>query len=404
MKKIYLVFIFIPILFLFLPVFCYSQSFDSRVTAWRGFNYTNVTSKTSPHSITPLNVGGGIGDSLGAYLIQLHDSLIGLIVGSGSLQAAINVSNVVNNLSFGNNSFSLSNTLVSLDSVIYSSDGIQGFLYGTGLCYMWLTIYGSGGALQLKDISSANNFTLRGNGLTGNRVGLFPDEPTATGAGLASEIMLHTSRFPWTYSASGITGHYGDYMQVSDVVGNSSIAQSTQMGVSSLSGGVGNETSINDISLQNNYTNGAFGDQQFNLYFPLPNPTSFVTYGDTLPKRTGGQTLQLSGDGVNPTYSLSGSAGVGATIELTTNSDDRHGIITLTCGTGTSAGVLATITFNQAYPGTLPVIVISNSIDNSAGIVLTNQVFTRFLGSSSFIICGTPTDSHVYIIHYIVQN
>lgn len=120
----------------------------------------------------------------------------------------------------------------------------------------------------------------------------------------------------------------------------------------------------------------------------------------TTPNRSG--TLQLSGNGVNPTAVAGAAAGTGAVINISSISDDRKGTIEIVTGTGCSAGTLCTVTFSQAYP--IAVIVFMQGRGTPAVQENTNVWAS---GSSPFflVICETAlADSTNYLFQYIVQN
>lgn len=120
------------IISLILILSCYtakSQTFDDYVNNWRGYNNTNVTTKTGTHTITPINVGGGIGDSLAKWIIALHDST----------GANLNLQNVTDNGNLTTNPIILQHNTSSLfagtilygDTIIYTSEDLSGHILTT---------------------------------------------------------------------------------------------------------------------------------------------------------------------------------------------------------------------------------------------------------------------------------
>jgi len=152
-------------LILFFPIVSFGQSgsvYNYWVSQWRSYNNTNVTSKTSAHSITPTNVGAGIGDSLAKYLMLLNDSLQAEITSSGSICAAITAGNYCGSgipIILGNGT----------DSVVYSANQVVGYVSGSPKQTFGISTSGYGGELTLRDASTGSySFTLLGVGLTAN--------------------------------------------------------------------------------------------------------------------------------------------------------------------------------------------------------------------------------------------
>lgn len=96
-------------LILFILLLCsfqgHSQTFATLLNNWRAYNNTNVTTKTAAHSITPQNVGAGIGDSLAYYILLLNSQ----IVPANGLQGTLNQGNTATTSGGGTASFSLQN-------------------------------------------------------------------------------------------------------------------------------------------------------------------------------------------------------------------------------------------------------------------------------------------------------
>jgi len=121
------------------------------------------------------------------------------------------------------------------------------------------------------------------------------------------------------------------------------------------------------------------------------------------PNRSG--TYQLSGDLVNPTFTLGGGAGAGATASFSAQSDDRKGEITINTGVGcTSSDVIIRITYTQPYSFKTVACI---SAANPISALHFNRFFIGIDASTSFLIeaAGTAlSDSTTYILKYIVAN
>lgn len=102
----------------------------------------------------------------------------------------------------------------------------------------------------------------------------------------------------------------------------------------------------------------------------------------------------LGTSGWVPSISVDSSAGVGATAII--SGTDMRGEITLTTGTGTFPGTLVTITFGTPYTADTTPIVLTNPANTAAVAVLSPAM------PASFILSGTPADTHTYQWFYHV--
>lgn len=202
-----------------ISLICEAQTpFNTQVTNWRSYNNTNVTSATTPHSVTPIKVGGGIGDSLAKYLIAEHDSMLSMVSSAGDLQSVLNIGNTATNGGGNVGSIVLSgaggNTNNIFGNIMEISDGAyKSNIYnsrilianaGSGTTLALLQQTSGAGTLTL---STATGFggTILPTGLTGSRKYLLPDEPTAGGVGIQSALVTHTTKDPISVIASGFT-------------------------------------------------------------------------------------------------------------------------------------------------------------------------------------------------------
>lgn len=177
MKRIIFLLVFLS------PVFCSAQTFNEYITNWRAYNNTNVTTKTTPHSITPVNVGGGIGDSLGKWLQVLHDTCLSLISAAGDLQAVTDVGNITTNEV---NSGMLIGTYSSLSDVGFSSYSVGSYLQS------FIGTSSGIGIFKLRDASTSNFSQIKSGILTSTRTVILPDE--GDGAGLDATLVTHTTK------------------------------------------------------------------------------------------------------------------------------------------------------------------------------------------------------------------
>jgi hypothetical protein len=103
-------------------------------------------------------------------------------------------------------------------------------------------------------------------------------------------------------------------------------------------------------------------------------------------------------NGSSPTIVPKTAAGVGATASLA-NSNDTCGNITVTTGTGSTVGVIATVTFAVAYANA-PVVLI-----NQAGPAGFQGAFANgFAATFDVVLADAPSDGTAYLFHYIVAG
>jgi hypothetical protein len=200
-------------LLLLIPALCTGQTVATRIYNADSSQkaQSNAASPSNPITVVPQERDMRDTD----YQIML--SMLGMITSSGGLCSVLATDNycgIGTPIILGNGTDSTVHN--AYDYEIWTSAGTELAFLGAG---------GGGGALQMKDQTSPHNAVLHSSGLTGNRNFLFPDEPTANGAGLPSQLVTHSTKYPITFlgsgSASAVFG-YGslpDYY-LSDGVGN----------------------------------------------------------------------------------------------------------------------------------------------------------------------------------------
>lgn len=166
-------------------------SITARATYIGTYNQLWVTNSTPSTPIYPITIGG-ITDSLLQLIIAVRDTAYGISASTGSLQAACTIGNTTNTpliSSYGGYTGNFASSYFDW----YNGSIQQGYLGN---------IFGAP-VLQLKDYGSANIGTIQTGVLTGGRGICIPDEGNGRSGGLASQIVLHTTKSPLTITYSG---------------------------------------------------------------------------------------------------------------------------------------------------------------------------------------------------------
>lgn len=93
-----------------------------------------------------------------------------------------------------------------------------------------------------------------------------------------------------------------------------------------------------------------------------------------------------------PTVASGAGAGTSPTVTVVAGSTDEHGVIQVAAGASTVAGILATVTFNQAY-AVAPIAVLAAQDVNSAaaGLYATTTTTTLVIKSTSAVTASATT-------------
>lgn len=390
------------------------MSFTADLATWLANVHADITIKTTPNSITPVNVGGDSATLHGLEgLNNLLTQLLGLITSAGDLQAVLNSGNVGDNTSSGINTIQLLQSATDSGQLLLEPSNVA--IFNTSGSQV--LIFDNTGKIRMHKPATAIDSIISIGPVTATRNIITPDE--GNGVGLASTIVLHTTKDNisvingatnsaildnagrlFLINGGGNSATVNGNGQIDLVSGNVQIQMNSGgISIQNVTAGVAQTIALSDNNIQFDYVNGST-IMACNDNFPTA-PASVTTLLTWVrPLRSG--TYQLSGDGINPTIAIQTGAGIGATATFSTTSDDRSGTITFVVGTSAGTGSLLVINFSQAYLVKTRVLI--QSVDTAIPNVTSNLLLTTSESDVNFKINGSPVSGHTYIITYSVAD
>ncbi len=357
----------ISLSFILCAIISRAQTIGNTVDTIRLINDTAITGQTRVHGVTHQIEGFIIDTALG--LIKRAAASIGT---SPTLQIVTDNGNATTDDVIINSTSKGFKAVNGLTSTYLTGFNITTFSGATRQSF--LGIFGGVPELILKDHTTSWTGIIQSGPLTANRTILIPDELTATGVGIASTILLHTSKSPLVIGVAAADSAVlsGGNLHLTDATG-STVDLNDENGLL-LQDGSGNVTRLINTEFKSSYPPASSYAHVVDL-----TPEQIGLFRDGLTHRYGfkftadvdavsglytidvplfrSSPLALAGDGIAPAVTPGAAAGSGATCSVVSG-DDNSFVLSLTTGTSPlgSSGILVSVAFNTTYPSNVRII------------------------------------------------
>lgn len=223
-----------------------SQTIYDTIELVRSYNDTAVTNQIRFHGLTH-NVEGYMYDTTLGFIKRA----MRMVTTAGNLQAVTNAGDTTNNFMIvGDGTFRAIHNTGHFDVFKDAGNVLQASIGMTFLAKP---------GIELKDPASSNYGIIMAGPLTGLKAYLLPDDPSATGTGLGSTLMLHTTPNALTVTDGTYTGIYNkNLMSLADGTGNLTTVTPTNIKIASpLFSGIGTINTMFSNFIQFKQLNGA---------------------------------------------------------------------------------------------------------------------------------------------------